>query len=51
MLRGAIVGAVLRDDAVVVPGGDETIRGGDRLLVVTTGSDAEALRRQFSPPA
>ena len=49
-LHGAIVGAVLRDDAVVVPGGDEAIRGGDRLLVVTTGPDAEALRRQFSPP-
>ena len=50
-LQGAIVGAVLRDDAVVVPGGDEAIRGGDRLLIVTTGCDAEALRRQFSPPA
>ena len=50
-LQGAIVGAVLRDDAVVVPGGDEAIRGGDRLLIVTTGADAEALRRQFSPPA
>ena len=51
VLRGSIVGAVLRDDAVVVPGGGDTIRGGDRLLVVTTGSDAEALRRQFSPTA
>jgi len=49
-LHGAIVGAVLRDDDVVVPGGDEAIRGGDRLLVVTTGPGAEALRRQFSPP-
>ena len=48
-LHGAIVGAVLRDDAVVVPGGEEAVRGGDRLLVVTTGP-AEALRRQFSPP-
>jgi len=51
VLRGSIVGAVLRGDAVVVPGGGDTIRGGDRLLVVTTGSEAEALRRQFSPPA
>ena len=51
VLRGSIVGAVLRGDAVVVPGGGDTIRGGDRLLVVTTGSDAEALRRQFSPTA
>jgi trk system potassium uptake protein len=50
-LRGTIVGAVLRDDTVVVPGGDETIRGGDRLLVVTANPDAEALRRQFSPPS
>ena len=50
-LHGAIVGAVLRDDAVVVPSGDEVVRGGDRLLVVTTSPNAEALRRQFSPPA
>jgi trk system potassium uptake protein TrkA len=50
-LRGAIVGAILRDDAVVVPGGGETIRGGDRLLIVTSGADAEAMRRHFTPPA
>jgi len=49
-LRGAIVGAVQRGGAVVVPAGDEVIRGGDRLLVVT-GPDAEALRRLFSPSA
>jgi trk system potassium uptake protein TrkA len=48
-LRGTVVGAVLRHDTVVVPGGDEAIHGGDRLLVVTAGTDAEALRRQFSP--
>jgi trk system potassium uptake protein TrkA len=47
-LRGAVVGAVIRGGDVVVPGGADTIHGGDRLLIVTTGRAAEALRAHFT---
>jgi trk system potassium uptake protein len=47
-LRGAVVGAIVRGDAVLVPGGADTIHAGDRLLIVTTGRAAEALRAHFT---
>jgi trk system potassium uptake protein len=50
-LRGAVVGAVIRGAEVVVPGGADTIHAGDRLLIVTTGRAAEALRAHFKSPA
>jgi trk system potassium uptake protein TrkA len=47
-LRGAVVGAVVRGGSVIVPGGADTVHAGDRLLIVTTGRAAEALRAHFS---
>jgi trk system potassium uptake protein TrkA len=48
-LRGAVVGAIVRGDEVIVPGGADTVHAGDRLLIVTTGRAAEALRAHFTP--
>jgi trk system potassium uptake protein len=49
-LPESIVGAVLRQDGAIVPGGDDVIVGGDRLLVFTTAADADAVREYFGRP-
>jgi trk system potassium uptake protein len=49
-LPESIIGAILRGDRTIVPGGDDVIQGGDRLLVFTTTADAEAVRQYFANP-
>ncbi len=43
----AIVGAVLREGQVIIPQGDDEIRGGDRLLVFCSREEEEKARRFF----
>lgn len=50
-LPESIVGAILRDRAAIVPGGDDVIQPGDRLLVFTTAADSEAVRMYFTRSA
>jgi trk system potassium uptake protein len=46
----SIVGAILRDHEAIVPRGDDTIHGGDRLLVFSTKAAAERVRDYFTSP-
>jgi len=43
----AIVGAILRDDKVIIPQGQDVIQGGDTILVFCTAEDSEATHRFF----
>ena len=43
----SIVGTILREGAVVVPGGDDIVRGGDRLLVCGTDAAVRHVRDMF----
>ena len=45
---GVIVGAILRDDAVVVPRGDTTIQTGDRVVLIARGPMVKKAERLFS---
>jgi trk system potassium uptake protein TrkA len=47
--RGAIVGALLRDDTVVIPSGRETLRPGDDAVVFTVESAVDDVERLFAP--
>lgn len=47
MPTGVIVGAVLRQYNTIVPGGDDEVRAGDRLLVVATPEGAETVGPAF----
>jgi trk system potassium uptake protein TrkA len=44
----AIVGAILRGPAVIIPRGDDRIEPGDRLIVFSTGEAAERVQAYFS---
>ena len=50
-LPASIVGAILRADSAIVPGGGDAIQGGDRLLVFTTAADSDAVREYFTRSA
>ena len=45
--RGSVIVALLRKFQVKVPGADDTILAGDRVVVVTTEGNVEALRKLF----
>jgi trk system potassium uptake protein TrkA len=45
---GVIVGAILRDDEVVVPRGDTTILTGDRVVIVARGTMVKKAEKLFS---
>jgi len=45
--RDSIVGAVVRGEEALVPGGDTVIRPGDRLLVFSTRAEVERVRDVF----
>jgi len=47
----AIVGAILRGRAAIVPSGEDEIRPGDHLLVFTTQAAADQIRDFFGQPA
>ena len=49
--RRRIIGAILRADSAIVPGGGDVIQGGDRLLVFTTTADSDAVREYFTRSA
>ena len=43
----SIVGAIVRGDEAIVPGGDTVIRPGDRLLVFAARSEVAKVRDLF----
>ena len=47
--RGAIVGALLRDGAVVIPSGREVLRPGDDAVVFTVEGAVDEVERLFAP--
>lgn len=47
--RGALVGAIVRPDGVVVPGGDDEIREGDTVVVLATTAARATVERLFRP--
>lgn len=47
--KGAIVGAVLRDGAVLIPGGRDVLKPGDEAVVFTVGSAVDEVEALFAP--
>ena len=47
MPRGSLVTAITRREGVVIPGGDDEIRAGDRVLVMTTIAARPSVERMF----
>ncbi len=47
--RGAIVGAVLRGEEVIIPTGEDALRAGDNVVVFTVGAAVEKVERIFAP--
>ena len=47
--RGAIVGAVLRGEEVIIPSGEDTLRAGDNVVVFTVGAAVDKVERVFAP--
>lgn len=46
----SLIGAIVRRDKVIVPGGDTTIQHGDRLYIVTTPDNVAAVERWLDRP-
>ncbi|MDQ3942536.1 MAG: Trk system potassium transporter TrkA [Actinomycetota bacterium] len=47
--EGALVGAILRDDRVIIPSGREAMKPGDDVVVFTLASAVGAVERLFAP--
>lgn len=47
--RGAIIGAILREDEAIIPRGSDMLAEGDVLLVLTTRAARSAVSRLFKP--
>lgn len=47
--RGALVGAIVRDDGVIVPRGDDEIREGDSVVILATSGARATVERLFRP--
>jgi len=47
--RDSIIAAILRTGEAIVPGGTDTVRSGDRLLVFCTRAAVDQVRTFFSP--
>jgi trk system potassium uptake protein len=47
--KGAIVGAILRDEEVLIPKGDDVLRRGDDAVVFTVESAVDEVERLFAP--
>jgi len=45
--RGCIIGAIVKDDQVIVPRGADVIAPGDSVVVLTTGAARSAVERLF----
>ncbi len=44
----AIIGAILRAGSVIIPRGEDDVRGGDRLLIFCTQEDEQSVREFFT---
>ena len=44
----AIIGAILRDQKVIIPQGKDSVQGKDRLLIFCTREDEEKVREFFT---
>ncbi|MFT7518404.1 MAG: trk system potassium uptake protein TrkA [Kiritimatiellia bacterium] len=49
--RGALLAALVRDDAVIIPNGDDMIQAGDTVIVLTTTRARPAIARMFKKKA
>ena len=47
--RGALLGAIVHDDQVVIPRGDDVVHPGDTVVVLTMASIRAAVERLFRP--
>lgn len=47
--QGAIVGAVLRGEEVIIPTGQDTLHPGDDVVVFTVGTAVDEVERLFTP--
>lgn len=47
--RGALIGAIVRPDGVVIPRGDDQVNEGDTVVVLATTSARSAVERLFRP--
>ncbi len=47
--KGAIIGAVLRDDEVIIPRGDDILTSGDDAVIFTVASAVDEVERLFAP--
>ncbi len=51
MPKGTVIGARVRDDAVIVPTGKATIQGGDSVIVFTLPEHLDAVQKLFTGKA
>ncbi|MEM7446977.1 MAG: Trk system potassium transporter TrkA [Myxococcota bacterium] len=49
--RGALVAAIVRGDEVVIPRGEDEVRAGDHVIVMTTRQARPAVQRLFRVPS
>ncbi|MFW5738958.1 MAG: Trk system potassium transporter TrkA [Myxococcota bacterium] len=47
--RGALLAAIVHNDQVVIPGGDDVVQSGDTVIVLTTTSVRASVERLFRP--
>jgi len=46
-LEGALIGAILREESVIIPSGESVIQQGDRVIVVALPEAVPAVMRRF----
>lgn len=51
MPRGAIIGALVKGEGVTIPGGDDVVKAGDTVIVLTTSKARTAVARLFQKRA
>jgi trk system potassium uptake protein TrkA len=44
-IRGALIGAIVRNGRAIFPHGDDVLQGGDRVIVFTASSRAPQVER------
>jgi Trk K+ transport system NAD-binding subunit len=44
-IRGALIGAIVRDDKAIFPHGDDVLEAGDRVIVFTEASRVPVVER------
>lgn len=49
MPRGSLISAIVHEDQVVIPGGDDVIRAGDSVIVLVTKGSRSTVERLFRP--